>query len=92
MREEIRTGVHKRVRKKTLTTILSNQARIDTTSLGSGGGVPNSGAKVGRSLDSQCWNLGLSLLLLLPLDFLRVTVEEHVNHNVPAGVPGDRST
>ena len=30
---------------------------------------------------------------MLPLDFLRVTVEEHVNHDIPAiGGPGDRST
>ena len=76
-----------------LTAILSNQIRIDATDPGSGGGVPNRRAKDILRLDA--WNLGfgLSLLLLLPLNFLRVTVEEHVNHDVPAvRCPGNRST
>ena len=93
MREKIRAGpVNTRVL-KTLTTILSNQTRIDATGSGSGGGIPNSRTEDVLRLDARNLSLGLSLLLLLPLDFLRVTVEEHINHNVPAvRCPGDRST
>jgi len=77
---------------KTLTTVLSNQTRIDATRPGSGGGIPNGRTKYVLRLDARNLSLGLSLLLLLPLDFLRVTVEEHVDHDVPAiRCPGDRS-
>ena len=65
--------------------------RVDATNRGSGGGVPNRTKDILR-LDARNLSFGLSLLLLLPLNFLRVTVEEHVNHDVPAvRCSGDRS-
>ena len=70
--------------KAVLTALLGDQTRIDASSLRSGSGIPNGGAEVFRLLDDHSLSFRLCFLLLLPLDFLWITVEEHVNHYVPA--------
>lgn len=63
------------------TAITSSKSRVDTTSDGGSGGVP---FRNFRSLStSNGGSLGLGLLLLLLLNFIGITVEEHVNHDVP---------
>ena len=59
---------------------LSGECWVNTAS--SGGSTPVSDGL--GSLSGSGRKLGLSLLLLLLLDLLRITVEEHINHDVPA--------
>src|SRR5262245_32096709 len=64
-----------------LTTILVHQCRINSASLRSRGDVPFSR----RALDiSSNGVLRSSLLCLLLFNFFRVTVKEHINHDIPA--------
>lgn len=71
------------------TTLAGNQSRVDATSRRGTSGVPLVDGSL-RRLASSSSGLRSGLLLLLLLDLLGVTVEEHVNHNVPAvGGAGD---
>ncbi len=77
---------------RVLTTLTSNQTRVDTTRLRSGGDIPiGDGSLSGLANSSR--SLRCSLVRLLLLDLLGVTVEEHINHDVPAiGGARDRAT
>ena len=76
-----------RIEKSRTTTFNSSKGRVDAARGSSG--IPLSVlTSLSTSGDSSV--LVGQLLLLLLLNFIRVTVEEHVDHDVPAiGCPGD---
>jgi hypothetical protein len=65
-----------------LTTVLGDKSRVDRAWLRSGWSIPLRQTTLGLWLGSG--KLSLCFLLLLPLHFFRVAVEEHVNHHIPA--------
>lgn len=80
--DEVRQKVLCTKKRKRRTTLL-NDSGVDTASLRSGVNVPLRNAS-SLSLSLTGGSFGLGLLLLLLLDLFRVTIEEHVHHDVPA--------
>ena len=69
--------------KEKLTSVLGDQSRVDATDLGSTTYIPLTSGSWGVLNTLLSSKLGSSLLLLLLLNFLGITVEEHVDHDVP---------